>query len=174
MKRFFLGLVLGILLVSVPIAYTQQQSERIFVGSISLQLGTEKDAVISKLAERGFRLSKLPSSESWVVDQKNVETGEYDILGTLQFTNGRLMSASRHWAESWDIGSAKVGKNLYFLVKSFEEAGNIACSIETKSQESPDFDSKETLIHCGRRMIIIDVNKYKEQREETQVTETLK
>jgi hypothetical protein len=178
MKRFLLGLVLGILLASVPLAYTQQRSERIFVGNISLQLGTEKDADISKLAEGGFKLAKLPSSESqsesWIVEQKNEKTAEYDILGSLHFTNGRLLSASRHWAESWDTGSAKVGKNFYFLIKSFEEAGNTSCSIETQSEESPDYDSKKTLIHCGRRMVTVDVTKYKEQPEETQVTETVK
>jgi hypothetical protein len=82
--------------------------------------------------------------------------------------------AMRTWAESWDAGSAKIGKNLYFLVKSFEDSGNTACSIESKPQESPDFESKEILIHCGRRMITIGVSKYKEQHEETQVSETVK
>lgn len=178
MKNLLLGLVLGILLASVPRAYTQQEPERISVGTTSLQLGMEKDAVISKLAERGYKLTKLQrlenSSEGWIVSEKNEQSGEYDILATLDFSNGRLSWALREWAENWDAGSAKIGKNLYFLVKSFEESGNTACSIETKPQEAPEFESKQSLIHCGRRMITIGVSKYKEQHEETQVTETVK
>jgi hypothetical protein len=178
MKNIFLGLVLGILLASVPLAYTQQPQERIYAGNVSLQLGMEKDAVISKLAEHDYKLTKLQSSESpgesWIVSQKNEQTGEYDLIATLQFKNGRLLWALRELAESWDTGSAKVGKNLYFLIKSFEESGNTACSVETKSQEAPDFDSKETLIHCGRRMVTVGVSKYKEQHEETLVSETVK
>ena len=178
MKNLLLGLVLGIFLASVPLAYTQQQPERLYIGDVRFQLGMEKDAVISKLAERGYKLTKIQPSESphesWLVNQKNEQTGEYDVIGTLQFSNGRLLWALRAWAESWDAGSAKVGKNLYFLVKSFEESGNTACSLETKAMEGPDFDSKETLIHCGRRMVTVGVSKYKEQHEETQVTETVK
>lgn len=178
MKNLFLGLALGVLLASVPLAYTQPPQERIYAGNVSLQLGMEKDAVISKLAERDYKLTKLEnsesSSESWIVSQKNEQTGEYDLIATLQFKNGRLLWALREWAESWDTGSAKIGKNLYFLIKSLEESGNAACSIETKSQESPDLDSKDTLIHCGRRMVTVSVSKYKEQHEETQVTETVK
>jgi hypothetical protein len=177
MKGLFLGLALGILLASTP-AYTQQESERINIGDISLRLGMEKDGVISKLAERGYRVSKLESSESqsesWIVSLKNEKADDYDILGTVDFRNGRLSWANRNWAESWDSGSAKVGKNLYFLVKSFEETGNTSCSIESKSQEAPEFDSKTTMLHCGKRMVTISVSKYKEQHEETQVVETVK
>jgi hypothetical protein len=179
MKNIVLGLVLGILLASVPRAYTQQEPERIYVGTTSVRLGMEKDVVISKFAGLGYKVSKVPPSsegpiESWVISEKNEQTGEYDVVASLSFKNARLNWALRQWAESWDAGSAKVGKNLYFLVKSFADSGNTTCSIESIPQETPEFESKESLIHCGRRTITIAVSKYKEQREETQVTETVK
>jgi len=176
MKNLLLGVALGILLAFVPLAYTQQ-AERISVGTVGLQLGMEKDAVISRLAERGYKLSKLEGSdnqsEQWVVSERT-EQAEYELRGSLLFTKGRLSVATRGWADSWDVGSAKIARSLYFLVKSFEESGNTSCSVETKPQEGPEIDSKESLIRCGRRTIIIGVSKYKEQHEETQLSETVK
>jgi hypothetical protein len=180
MKNLLLGLVFGILLASVPQAYTQQEQERIYIGATtSLQLCMEKDAVISKLAERGYTLTKVQNTENsltenWMVREKNDQAHEYDSLGYLTFKDGHLASASRVWADNWDAGSARVGRNLYFLVKSFEESGNTACSLEAKPQEGLEFDSKASLIHCGRRTITVDANKYRDQREETQVVETVR
>lgn len=62
MKNILLGLVLGILLASVPLAYTQQESERIHVGAATLRLGMEENVAISKLAELGYKLDKTPGS----------------------------------------------------------------------------------------------------------------
>jgi len=177
MKNLLLGTLLGILLALVPIAYTQQQGERIFVGTTSLQLGMEKDAVISRLAEQGYRLSRVegpPSQgDQWLVSEKNAQA-EYDLLGSIVFMKGRLSTATRYWAESWDSGSAKIARNLYFLAKSLEDSGNTTCVIETNPSESPEFDQKDIRIHCGRRTLGIDVSKYKEQREVTQLWEGVK
>jgi hypothetical protein len=179
MKNALLGLVLGILLTSAPRAFTQQQAERIDVGDVNLQLGMAKDAVIAKLTERGYEAGKLgtltdSANESWMVSQKNKETGEYDSLASFAFTNGRLSWVRANRAESWDTGSAKIGKNLYFLLKSFEDSGNTSCSVETKFQEGPEFYSRETLLHCGKRVVSIGVSRIREQHEETQIAETVK
>lgn len=176
MKNLLLGLVLGILLASVPLAYTQQEPERISVGAASLQLGMEKNAVISKLAELGYKLNKFgPSSEVWAVTGKDQQTDGYpDYLGNIYFKNARLSWAERVWAESRDAGSNKIGRNLYFLMKSFQDSGNTTCSIESTSHESPDHESKESVIHCGRRTIELAVNKYKERLEVTQLTEIVR
>lgn len=178
MNKVLIGVLLGILLMSVPRALTQKQPERIDVGDVTLQLGMAKDAVITKLTERGYSSGKLATSsevvENWFISRKNKETGEYDSLGSLVFENGRLSSARGNRAESWDTGSAKVGKSLYFLMKSFEDSGNTSCSVETKFQEGPEFDSRETLLHCGKRVVSIAVSRIREQHEETQLTEIVR
>ncbi len=182
MKNFRLGVALGSLLASVPLVYSQQGPEQIYVGT-NLQIGMNKDAVISKLTELGYKVTtpqKLENqtepwkTETWIVTEKNEQTGLYDLLASLEFRNGRLSAANRHWAASWDTGSAKIGRNFYLLVKSLEGSGNTACTLETKLQEGHEFDSKAASIRCGRRTITISVSKYKEQREETVVTETVK
>jgi hypothetical protein len=179
MKNLLLGLLLGIFVASVQQAYTRQQPERIAVGSTSLQLGMPHDAVISKLAEQGYKVTKLSgppgsTSDMWIATEKNDQTREDDIVVTFDFINNRLQRVTRAWVNNWDNDSAKIGKNFYFLVKSMEESGNSVCTLETKSQEGPDLDSKVSLIHCGKRTVSVGVSKYKEQHEETQVTETVK
>jgi hypothetical protein len=178
MNKVLLGVALGILLAYVPRAVSQRQPERINVGDVILQLGMAKDSAISMLTERGYESTKLSKSsdvfhESWMVSQKNKETGVYDSLASLAFDNGRLSWVSGHRADSWDTGSAKIGKNLYFLMKSFEDSGNATCLVETKLQESPEFYSRATLLHCGKRMVSIDVSRIREQPEETQLIETV-
>jgi hypothetical protein len=178
-NKVLLGMVLGIFLASVPRAFTQRPPERINVGEVNLQLGMAKDAVISRLTEQGYESGKVvkvsnDAHESWFVSQKNKETGEYDSLGSLAFDSGRLSWVSAVRAESWDAGSSKIGKNLYFLMKSFEDSGNTSCSVETKFQEGPEFDSRETLLHCGKRVFSIAVSRIREQHEETQLTEAVR
>jgi hypothetical protein len=138
-----------------------------------------KDAVISKLTEQGYESAKVEKMsngghESWLVSQKNSETREYDSLGSLAFDGGRLSWVRAIRTESWDAGSTKVAKSLYFLMKAFEDSGNTSCSVETKFQEGPEFDSRETVLHCGKRVVSIAVNRIHEQREETQLTEMVR
>ena len=175
MKKLVLGVLLGFLAAS---AVTQQQPERVVVGTLSLHLGMPQDSVVSKLVEQGYKVTKLRGPEGsidlWSVSQKNDQTNEYDIVAMMDFKNEHLTRVSRTWANNWDVGSAKVGKNLYFLVKWLEESGHTTCTIEAKSQEGPDIESKESLLHCGAKKVSISVSKYKDQHEETQVTETLK
>ncbi len=175
MKNLLVGLFLGIFAAFAPQAGTRQEPERIVVGSTTLQLGIDKDATISKLAELGYKLSKLQGyegpGETWFALEKI--GGEYHPVAGFQFINGRLTWATRNWAESSDAGSAKIGRAVYLLAKSFEESGRTACSIETKSLETPESEMKKTFIHCGRRTIFINVSRNKEEPVGTAVTETV-
>jgi hypothetical protein len=178
MRNLLIGLLLGILL-AVAVAYTQQQPEQIHVGMTTLQIGMAKDTAISQLAEKSYHLSKGESltkgegEETWAVAQKN-DHNEFDLIGMLTFTNGRLTWASRIWASTTDPGSAKLGRNLYFLLKSFEDSGNVACTIESETSEAPELDSKGVSIHCGKRTAKVYVVKYKEQEPATSLDETIK
>lgn len=174
MRNLIVGMLFGILIVAVPTAFTQQESERIYIGA-DLQLGMAKDSVISKVAEQGLKVTKVQElGESWIVTEKNEKTNEYDAVGMLTFSNGRLSWASRTWIANWDANSAKLAKNMYFLAKSLEDSGNSICTLETQSGETPDLLSKSTLIHCGRRTISVNLSRIKEQNEETQLVEVVK
>jgi hypothetical protein len=108
MRNLLTGVLLGILIVAVPTAFTQQQSERIQLGT-DLQIGMAKDAVISKLTEHGYVTRKLIdegdsatnvnlSPDIWGVARSNDQAkGE---MGTVTFSNGRLSRASRTWTNT--------------------------------------------------------------------------
>jgi hypothetical protein len=172
MRNALVGLVLG-LIMGLSIAYTQQQQERIYIGEAAVQIGMLKETVISKLAEKGYHLSKVEGREEWAVQEKNEQTNLWDVRGMLDFANGRLSWASRSWVSSFDPGSAKLVRNLYFLAKSFEDSGNTGCTIETNSNEAPEFESKGVKIRCAKRAASLYVAKYKEQEPATSLDETI-
>ncbi len=172
MRHLLVGLFLGIF-IAVSIANTQQQPEHIYIGT-TIQIGMTKDAAISQLAEKGYHVTKPEGSETWFVFQKDEHSNEFEDEASLAFTNGRVTFASRRWAYTTDPGSAKLARNLYFLVKSLEESDNTACAVETKAQESPELDSKGIMIRCGKKTVQVNVAKYKEQLPETVLDEYIK
>jgi hypothetical protein len=173
MRNLIFGVLLGIL-VAVPIAYTQQQRpESIEIGGVLLHIGMPQDSVISKIAESGLTVTHVNYSTNWVVSQKN-DKNEFDALGMLAFTDSRLTWASRSWGDSADSGAAKLARSFYFLLKSFEDAGNTSCTISTHTQEAPDLDQKSTDIRCGKRAVAFYVVAYKDQRPTATLDETIK
>jgi hypothetical protein len=174
MRNFWIGVLIG-LLIAVPIAYTQEQRERIVI-AVPLEIGMEKEAVISRIAEQGFVTNKVQGAvqekESWVITKKNDPSGNNPV-GTLMFDKSRLSWASRAWADSTDSGAVKVTRNLYFLLKSFEEHRNTSCSIETTTVDTPNMNNKEVAIHCGKRTALLNVYAMNEKEPIVTVDETI-
>jgi hypothetical protein len=171
-RNLLIGVLMG-LLVAGPIAYTQQPPESIEVGGVLLQIGTPKDSVISKLAQKGLMITPVKDSDSVAVQAKN-EHGDYDVVGMLSFTNSRLRWASRSWDYSSDPGAAKLARSFYFLLKSFEENGNTSCTISTKTQEATELDHKSIEILCGKRVATLFVTTYKNQRPSATLDENIR
>ena len=170
MRNLLVGLCLG-LLIAVSIAHTEQRPEEISVGT-TLQLGMAKEAALSQLTEKGFHVGKVDGAETWTVDQKN-DQGLYEMKGSMTFTAARLTSASRTWLGATDGDSAILARNFYFLIKSFEDADNTACTLETENDEGPRFDSKGVLIRCGLRTAKLYTIKYKDHDPATWIEEKL-
>lgn len=92
----FLVGVLFCLLAAIPVA--TQQEEKIVIGA-PLQIGMSKDAAISRIAERGLTVTENEATGTWLVTDKN-DRDEYDLVGTLKFTNSRLSWASHRLTSS--------------------------------------------------------------------------
>jgi hypothetical protein len=88
-----------------------------------------------------------------MVREKNEQTSQYDAVATPDFRNEQLTGVTRTWVNNWDVGSAKVAKNLYFLVKWLEESGQTKCTLGSKAQDSPDFETKYSVLHCGNKTV---------------------
>jgi hypothetical protein len=171
MRNLSIGIVIG-LLIAVPVARTGQQPEQIVVGAL-LQLGMTEDAAVRKVAEAGLTINKAKNNDIWVVSKKN-ELNEYDNVGFLTFKDSRLVWASRSLMNSGDIGAVKLIRNLYFLVKSYEDMGNTSCTLETQKQEGLEIDNKELMVHCGRRTAALYVVTYKDQQPRANLDESIK
>jgi len=168
MAKFCFGLLCGVLICSlVVVPGMTQQAEQIVIGSVSLELGMAKDAALSRITEHGLNLQKGQSAESFLVIDKN------NVLGQLAFTNSHLSWPSRSW-ESEDAGAAKLARKFHHLLNSFEKQGNTSCAIETREQQSPEWDSNGVEIHCGKRTARLNVAAYKGQRDEATLDETIR
>lgn len=168
-----LSFLVGLLFcLSAAIPVPTQQEEKIVIGA-PLQIGMSKDSAISRIAERGLTVTQYEATGMWFVTEKN-DRNEYDVVGTLQFTNSRLSWASRRLTTSTDAGAAKLVRNLYFVLKAFEDQGNTACTIETKNTETPDADDKSLLIRCGKRTALLGVGTYKDQRPAATLDEAIR
>ena len=168
MRNFVIGILCGAVACLLVVPASTQQTDKIVVGTVPLEIGMAKEAVMSRIAEAGLNLAQ-GENENWLVTEKNDR-----ILGTLNFANSRLSWASHRWTTSSDAGAAKLGRSLYFVLKSFEDQGNTSCAIETKNLENPDWDNKSIVIHCGKRTAVLAVSTLKDQRPQASLDEVIK
>jgi hypothetical protein len=172
-RTFLLGVMVGLLLI-VPIVYAQQQPERIVIG-VPVQIGDSQDSTITRIAANSdVRVSAIKDEPgTWTVTRMN-DRKEYEVAGMLQFRDSHLSWASRTWADSNDAASARLMRNFYFLLKSFEANGNTACTIATEKTDTPTIESDQVSINCGRRTAAMYVSKYKEQEPTVSLDEQIK
>jgi hypothetical protein len=158
MRNICIGILIG-LMIAAPFAFTQTAPETITI-EVPLQIGMPKEAAINRLAEQGLTLTKLKDKEIWIVSKRN-EQAEYEVIGSVSFDRSHLSLATRSWAStSTDTEGAKLARNFYSLIRSFETSGNKSCVIDTRNWGFPDYDHRELGIHCGKRTATLDVNVY--------------
>jgi hypothetical protein len=134
-----------------------------------------RESVIAKVAEAGYEPKRTTGIEGdyWTVSKKN-ENNEYDLIGSMTFSGGKLTLANHTLYDSSELPAAKFARNFYLLVRDLETDHNNVCTLESKNQESADFYSKMGILHCGNRTISVSVSKYKDQQEDGQLTEAIK
>ncbi len=176
MRIFLLGVLLGCLVASVLFAAPQsnKQRETIWLGSEDLTLGMSEGAVLTKLAESynlekgepppGLRAKGITSM--WVVNAK-VKGEDH---GALFFASGKLHAVSKNLPERDDVEFAR---QLYFAMRDLELEGDSQCSIKTDNMEGPDFGDKTATLRCGKKSLVIHVQKFKAHDEHTFLDEDL-
>ncbi len=172
MRNLIFGIFIGFM-VAAPLAHTQPEPEKIVVGA-PLEIGMAKDKVFSLIEQNGFSLIPFANDPTrWLVAKMNSEK-DYETAGMVGFTGSRLTWALRNWADSDDKGATKIARGFYFLMKGFEEKGDTKCSLSTTTSDSPDYESKQIRILCGRRLSVIDVSKYKDRNLQVTVHEEVR
>jgi hypothetical protein len=58
-------------------------------------------------------------------------------------------------------------------MRDLELEGNSACTIETDSKEIAEFSSKTGKLRCGKKTILIELQKFQKHQETVQLNEEL-
>jgi hypothetical protein len=170
------GCIVGTSLFAMP--QSDKPRETIWLGS-DLALGMSEEAAVAKLAElyslrkmeppAGLRAKGVTSM--WIVDEKGEGT-KHPSVGVVAFAAGKLSNVHKYLLPS-DGDEVEFGRQVYFAMRDLELEGNSRCTIETENAEVPDFANKTAKLHCGRKTIIIDVQKFKGYAETVQLNEEL-
>jgi hypothetical protein len=144
---------------------------------IDLTLGMPEDTVVKKFAESGYKLTKhdVPDgfkakgyTSMWFVS----DAGDQKHTGVIFFSSGRLASAMK---ELLPEGGSDVefGRQLYFAMRDLQAEGNSHCTIQTETGEVPDFAQKTAKLQCGKKTIVIVLQRVKDKPEVVSLNEEL-
>jgi hypothetical protein len=179
MRAFLLGLLIGSLIVSViaTMAQSNDRRETISLGIADLYLGMTEDVAIKELAESGYNIRKHEPprglrdkgvTSMWIVDEKGEKSPS---LGVILFRSGKLDSAKKYLFQEGD--EVEFGRQLYFAMQDLELEGNSHCIIETESTETPEYAGKTGKLRCGKKTILIELQKLQKYGESVQLNEEL-
>lgn len=178
MRKFLVALLVSVIACTVG-AQTLSTRETITLG-VDLTLGMTEDAVVKQLTESGYKARKRELSDAmkqkgftsmWFIDDRGDE--KYTpSLGVILFSQGRLSSAMRELLP--DGGNqVEFGRQLYFAMRDLESEGNSHCTIETETSEVPDFAQKSARLHCGKKTIVVILQKQQNKNESVSLNEEI-
>jgi hypothetical protein len=170
MRTFLLGLLTGSLVVCALVAMPQSRERETLNIGTDLTLGMSEDTAIKKLAESGHSPRKIATPQGlqakgitsvWVLDQ-----------GAISFASGKLAGITKLLLPS-DGNGVEFGRQLYFAMRDLELEGDSHCSITTEAAEVPDYSTKTGKLHCGKKTILIELQKFEKNAETVQLNEEL-
>lgn len=170
---------LTVILVSMAAAQTLNPRETLTVG-VDLTLGMSEDAAVKKLTESGYKLRKHDPPDAlkkkgftsmWFVDEGG-DAKYTRFVGALFFSSGLLTTASKDLLGN-DDGQVGFARELYFAMRDLEAEGDSRCTIETENEEVPEFAHKTARLRCGKKSLVIDLQKSQNKNETVQLNEEL-
>jgi hypothetical protein len=153
--------------------------ETISVG-IDLTLGMSEDSAVRKLTESGYRVRRTVLGSAfkekgftsmWIVEDQGDEK-EGRSRGVIFFSSGKLTSAMRELLPNGGT-DVEFGRQLYFAMRDLEEEGDAHCTIRIDTREVPDFAQKTANLQCGKKTIVIALQKSLNRDETVQLNEEL-
>jgi len=164
MRTFLLGLLAGALVVSAVVAWPQSKVT-LNLGT-DLTLGMSEDTAIKKLAESGRTPRKIETppglrdkgiTSMWVLDD-----------GAISFASGKLAIVTKYLLPS-EGDEVDFGRQLYFAMRDLELEGDSRCTIETDAVEIPEYSTKTSRLHCGKKTILVELQKFEKKAETVQL-----
>jgi hypothetical protein len=177
MRTFLLRLLFDGLVATAVFAAPQTVDPRETLWLFTdLTLGKSEQAALAKLAESQSLRKIEPSAQvratgvtsMWIVFEKGAKE---ELSGLVEFAAGKLSSVQRDFRLTG--GDVEFGTQLYFAMRDLEREGNGHCTIETENNEVPEFANKLAKLHCGKKFIVIDLQKIERQEWTVQLKEEL-
>jgi hypothetical protein len=94
-----------------------------------------------------------------------------DSRKTLRSRNSTRRGDAGAWSVEGD--DVQFGRQLYFALRDLESEGDFRCTISTESGELPEFSHKSAKVKCGKKALVIDLQKSQKQSEVVQLNEEL-
>jgi hypothetical protein len=169
MRTFLLGLLVGSLIVSALAAMPQSSRETLNLGA-DLTLGMSEDAAIKKLAESGHTPRKIEPPQG--LRDKGITSMWGLDDGVISFASGKLAIVTKSLLPS-EGNEVEFGRQLYFAIRDLELEGDSHCTIETEAGEVPEYSSKRAKLNCGKKIVIVELQRYQKNPETVQLNEEL-
>ena len=181
-----------ILLLLIVFAGSESQAqESINLGGVALRLGMKEEYVLSSLGENfdidrpqavGSPLSVGPSKHFRPITAKDAKwfgvfrrEAPHFWEGTVVFSNGKLVAASRDWLVSNKKSTGiEMVEAIFGVVARITKSGPRDCRIDSEIRMAPGAEVKTTFIICGSWSVQILAIKAEGKPSETLVTEELR
>jgi hypothetical protein len=139
-------------------------------GDIRLTLGLPQNEVLGRLAEK-YRIDRIDDG-TYFVATKLSSNEQYDVVGTIRFRQGKLVSVYRPWVPAHSNG-AELARSFYRLARVFVQEGRTACTLGVAENEMADGENHSVVIKCGGKSIEVHVTRTHHTKEVATVEEVL-
>jgi hypothetical protein len=133
-----------------------QTGKSMIVGGVEMSLGMKKEEVLKKLAD--CRLDSI-SFDSWSIARKNLISGNFETLGSIQFERGRLNLVQRSWGHSDRESASELFGSLFSALSGVTSEQGTTAMIQTYRREQPGNSYRFVDIQAGGSTISITIGK---------------
>jgi hypothetical protein len=166
---------LFILLFSgLAVAFPQVSGDSVSIGDVVLRPGMPQSVVLEKLG-KDFDIERLDNGDHpfwsgwaiWTKDERKNDVGRVD------FENGRLVQATKTWANLYDDNRAiELAQAVLGVIANFEQEGATACTIRTDRRMHPGVELNVASVTCGKRELAVTIYR-KNGKSAASVEETI-
>jgi hypothetical protein len=168
--------MLAISLSALPMCLLAQ----VEFGSISINLGQSRAAVLSQLRQ-WYRVDSSGTDEDfWTVENKDGSSPSWPHVAGIEFTSGRLTYVHKSWTpwNPWDPSS--LTEAIMGALRTLERS-SAPCSVTSSTfphadstSSQPDLTLSATEVVCGPHSVRISVSKSHGVEPQTMVDELLR
>lgn len=130
------------------------EEAHLFLCGIDMRIGMPKQDILNKLRQN-YKLEKYPEKDNWRIVQKG--GSGLEILGHVNFRNGKLSWASKTWRE--DINTAtEFGSALFTIFRNLEREGYQVPGVITGTVQQPEVELEVIEFDFGEKKLTIIVS----------------